>query len=258
MSRSASASSRSVPSLPKIHASEAGASAVTELKRRWATAPRSKLARMSTWSGTLTSCQVAAAASLPPRHRDLGHRRHPLRRAEPAHHRLVPDAHVQDVVPAQRDVVPPVQRARPARRSAPWLGLQLDRQHLAHDSPRRAATARSRRSRGCAARARAGRRGSAPCARPRACAGPRRRSWPCAPRRARACPRRARRSSSRSACRARCRCRRRRCRARRRSPASRRAPGRCRTPWRRARPTPSTRLATATSSTPGWARSLGM
>src|SRR5437773_5810630 len=60
--RWASASSRSVPSLPKIHTSLGGASAVTELKRRWATAPRSSWARMSTWSGTRTSCQAPPAS----------------------------------------------------------------------------------------------------------------------------------------------------------------------------------------------------
>ena len=89
---------------------------------------------MSTWSGTLTSW-VAPAASFRLRHRDLGHRGHPLRGAEPAHHRLVPDPHVEDVVPAQRDVVPPVQRGVRLHEAAP-RGLQLDRQHLAEETLR--------------------------------------------------------------------------------------------------------------------------
>ncbi len=60
-----------------------------------------------------------AARVLAARHRDLRHGRHAVGGAEPAQHRLVPDAHVQDVVAAERDVLPPVERRRPARRNFP-------------------------------------------------------------------------------------------------------------------------------------------
>ena len=70
---------------------------------------------------------------LPPGHRDLGHRGHSLRGAEPAHHRLVPDPHVEDIVPAQRSVVPPVERGVRLHEAA-RRGLQLDRQHLTQEA----------------------------------------------------------------------------------------------------------------------------
>ena len=72
------------------------------------------------------------AAPVPPsRHGDLGHGRHALERPEPAQHGLVPDAHVQDVVAAQRDVLPPVQRLLALHEAPALRGLQLHGEHLA-------------------------------------------------------------------------------------------------------------------------------
>src|SRR4030095_6891678 len=45
----------------------------------------------------------------PARHGDLSHGHHAARRTDPAHHGLVPDTHVEDVVAAPGDVVAPVQ-----------------------------------------------------------------------------------------------------------------------------------------------------
>ena len=72
-----------------------------------------------------------AGLVLAPRHRDLGHGHHGLRGPDPSHHRLVPDAHVQDVVAAERGVLPPVQRLADVGEARLLGRLQLHGQHLA-------------------------------------------------------------------------------------------------------------------------------
>src|SRR5439155_27311223 len=54
------------------------------------------------------------------------------RGAEPADHRLVPDAHVEDVVTAARDVLAPVQRRVAIDERGLPRGGQLDGEYLAH------------------------------------------------------------------------------------------------------------------------------
>jgi hypothetical protein len=97
------ASRRNVPSVPKIHTPSPGAWPVTVLKRSLATGPEAISHTASTWSG--------ARIVLPVLHVDATVGGHRLGRANPAHHRLVPDAHLHDVVAAQVSVVPPVERA---------------------------------------------------------------------------------------------------------------------------------------------------
>src|SRR5262245_7871081 len=58
---------------------------------------------------------------------DLGHGHDPPGGAEPAHHRLIPDAHVQDVVAGEIDVLPPVQRVALLREARLLGALHLDR-----------------------------------------------------------------------------------------------------------------------------------
>jgi hypothetical protein len=68
---------------------------------------------------------------LPLRLGDLGHGHHAPGRPQPAHHRLVPDAHVEDVVAAQADVLAPVHGVAELG-EAPLLGaLHLDGVDLA-------------------------------------------------------------------------------------------------------------------------------
>ena len=52
-----------------------------------------------------------SGAVTPARDRDLAHRHDAAGGAEPSHHGFVPDAHVHDVVAAERHLVTPVQRA---------------------------------------------------------------------------------------------------------------------------------------------------
>jgi len=80
--------------------------------------------------GNLHVAQGALVVT-PLRDRDLAHRDHAPRRREPADHGLVPDAHVHDVVAAQRDVVAPVQRLLAIDEARVLRRRQLDREHLA-------------------------------------------------------------------------------------------------------------------------------